>query len=87
MDAVVEILGSKRAVALALDITEPAVRRYWHRIPAERVLQLEAVQRERLKKDGKPVDLAIDRHQLRPDLYPVEKEAAAHADPRPKRRA
>jgi DNA-binding transcriptional regulator YdaS (Cro superfamily) len=36
----------------------------WRRVPAIRVLAIEAA-------------TGISRHELRPDLYPVEQEAAA----------
>lgn len=77
MDAVAEIMatkpngrGGKRGIALKLGITEPGVRSFWNSIPAERVLALEAMQILKLKKDGKPPELARMRWQLRPDLHP-----------------
>lgn len=55
-----------RAVELAagLGIT-PAAISQWHRVPAERALEVERL-------------TGIPRHDLRPDLYPVsETESAA----------
>lgn len=51
--------GLRPKVAKALKITHGAVSQ-WKRVPAERVLEVEAV-------------LGISRHRLRPDLYPEDK--------------
>lgn len=48
--------GLKRKVALALKISPQAIGQ-WHRIPAERVIEVEKI-------------TSIPRAQLRPDLYP-----------------
>ena len=59
IEKVFEILGSPRALAIVLGITEQAVGRYHRRVPAERVLAIEAA-----------VDGEVSRHELRPDIYP-----------------
>ncbi|WP_462382247.1 YdaS family helix-turn-helix protein [Pseudomonas sp. Marseille-QA0892] len=53
--------GGQSALARALGCTPQAVQRMCAtgRIPAERVLQIESAS-------------GISRHELRPDLYPVE---------------
>jgi DNA-binding transcriptional regulator YdaS (Cro superfamily) len=54
----VEAVGTVAALARKLGITRAAIHQ-WARVPAERVLQVEAV-------------TGISRTVLRPDLYPVE---------------
>lgn len=49
-------IGGRRALADRLGITTQAISQ-WRRIPAERVLQIEAAS-------------GVSRHDLRPDLYP-----------------
>lgn len=56
--------GGAAAVGAALGISREAVQQ-WKRCPAERAIQLERL------SGGK-----FNRHQLRPDLYPVETAAA-----------
>jgi DNA-binding transcriptional regulator YdaS (Cro superfamily) len=59
-----EILGSQRALADAVGIKQPTVHKMLdrgNRVPAEWCLPIEKA------TDGK-----VTRHQLRPDLYPVE---------------
>lgn len=57
------VIGGPTALAKALgDVTSQAVSQ-WRRIPAERVLEVERV-------------TGVSRHDLRPDLYPREGEAA-----------
>ena len=63
----VDAAGGKSSLAKQFNITPEAVR-LWEvsgRVPAERVLQLEAATR----KNGRPV---VTRHDLRPDIYPDE---------------
>lgn len=55
-------VGSKSALARRLGVKVQSIQQ-WHRIPAERVLQVEEI-------------TGIPRHELRPDLYPLEREAA-----------
>jgi DNA-binding transcriptional regulator YdaS (Cro superfamily) len=50
--------GSLTALAKRLGITRNAFYA-WHRVPAERVLQIEKI-------------TGISRHEMRPDLYPQE---------------
>lgn len=50
--------GATVEIAAALGITSQAVTQ-WRRIPAERVLDVERI-------------TGVPRHELRPDLYPVE---------------
>jgi DNA-binding transcriptional regulator YdaS (Cro superfamily) len=61
-----EKIGGQSALARILGCTPQAVQRMCAtgRIPAERVLAIE-------KASG------VSRHELRPDLYPVEKVKAA----------
>jgi DNA-binding transcriptional regulator YdaS (Cro superfamily) len=56
--------GGQSALARELGITHQAVQAWCHknRIPAEWVIQVEQIVK------GK-----ITRHELRPDLYPIEK--------------
>lgn len=53
------ILGSQAKLAKALGVTNQAVTKWKRRIPAERVLEIEAA-----TKGG------VTRHELRPDIYP-----------------
>lgn len=69
IERVFRLLGSQKALATKLGISDEAVRRYRKRVPAERVLQIEAA-----------VDGRVTRHELRPDLYPPE-AAAGNARP------
>ena len=64
LDRVFQILGSQVALANRLNVSAEAVRKWRRRIPAERVLQIEEA-----------VDGQVTRHELRPDLYPVEQAA------------
>lgn len=54
--------GSKSELARRLGVAVQSIQQ-WQRIPAERVLEVERV-------------TGIPRHELRPDLYPKEREAA-----------
>jgi DNA-binding transcriptional regulator YdaS (Cro superfamily) len=51
----IEVAGSLRRLAMLLGITPAALLEWW-RVPAHRILQVEAV-------------TGIPREQLRPDLY------------------
>lgn len=51
--------GLRKRIAEGLGITHGAVSQ-WRRIPAERVLDVERL-------------TGISRHELRPDLYPLER--------------
>jgi DNA-binding transcriptional regulator YdaS (Cro superfamily) len=55
LKAAIAAAGSKRKLAFLLGITTPALLA-WKRVPAHRILQVEAV-------------TGVPREQLRPDLY------------------
>ncbi|MCX7284363.1 MAG: YdaS family helix-turn-helix protein [Novosphingobium sp.] len=61
--------GSQSALARALGVSQPTV---WHwlnvsrRLPAEKVLKAERL-------------YGVSRHELRPDIYPVERRRARKA--------
>lgn len=57
MDRAINAVGGRRQLALLLGVTYEAVRKFRNRVPAERVLQIEAV-------------TGVSRYELRPDLYP-----------------
>ena len=59
----IEKAGGVRPLALPLEISPQAISQ-WRRVPATRVLAVEKVS-------------GVPRHELRPDLYPPEGEAAA----------
>lgn len=61
----IDAAGGVNKLAALLGIEQPSVSG-WRRIPAERVLEIERL------TDGR-----ANRHQMRPDLYPPETEAAA----------
>lgn len=58
-------VGGVTKLAEILGIKRPALYQ-WKRVPAERVAAIEEATR------GK-----VSRHDLRPDLYPADREAAA----------
>lgn len=59
----IEAAGGATALGLALRISQEAVSQ-WRRVPAARVLDVERV-------------TGISRHELRPDIYPVEPKIQA----------
>lgn len=63
-----ELAGGQSALARKLGCTSQAVSKMCStgRVPAERVLAVESA-----------VSGAVTRHELRPDLYPLEQPAAA----------
>jgi len=60
----VQLAGwTQQALADALEVTQGAVSQWMNkRVPAERVLEFEKL-------------TGIPRHELRPDIYPIEREA------------
>ncbi|HEX5464420.1 MAG TPA: helix-turn-helix domain-containing protein [Burkholderiales bacterium] len=65
----IEIVGSQKALADLLGVSQPAVCKWLHgaRVPAEQVLRIE-------KATG------VSRHDLRPDIYPRSTPAATAQD-------
>ncbi len=61
----IEAAGGVSALARALDLSQPTVSA-WRRVPSERVLSVEAA-------------TGVERSQLRPDLYPIDGDAAISA--------
>lgn len=59
----IEKAGSQRALAQRLGITDSAISQ-WARVPTPRVLDVERI-------------TGVSRHELRPDIYPVERPVAA----------
>lgn len=62
VDRAAKAVGSKSELARRLGVAVQSIQQ-WSRIPAERVSDVERV-------------TGIPRHELRPDLYPKEREAA-----------
>ena len=60
----IDAAGGVAALARELNVTSQAVSQ-WSKVPAERVLEVE-----------RAAGGAVSRHDLRPDLYPVEQDAA-----------
>lgn len=60
-------VGSVRRLAKKIDVYRGALYQ-WERVPAEHVLSIEEATAG-----------AIDRHQMRPDLYPQKKRRRATA--------
>lgn len=58
LESAIRIAGSPSALAKAIGVKLPSVC-CWNRVPAQRVLQIEKA-------------LGISRHELRPDLYPLD---------------
>lgn len=58
----IDLAGGPAALAAKLDITPQAISQ-WKRVPAERVIAVEAAS-------------GVSRHDLRPDLYPRDEVAA-----------
>jgi DNA-binding transcriptional regulator YdaS (Cro superfamily) len=62
LERAITAAGSLTKLAAALNITKSALSQ-WRRVPPMRVLAVEAAS-------------GVSRHELRPDLYPVESVAA-----------
>ena len=66
MDRACEIVGSQAQLARLLGVSAEAVRKWRRdRVPAERVLQIEKITKNK-----------VSRYQLRSDLYPKDGETA-----------
>ena len=66
MDRACKAVGNQAELARLLNVSAEAVRKWrMGRVPAERVLQIEKATKKK-----------VSRHQLRPDLYPKDGEAA-----------
>lgn len=65
LELAIKAVGGISALARSLGLSQPSVSN-WSRVPAERVLAVEAL-------------TAVPRHLLRPDLHPVADEAAGDA--------
>ena len=63
-DRAIRIAGGQRQLAQAIGVSYQAVQKFRVRVPAERVLQIEAA-------------TGVSRHELRPDLYPSDASCAA----------
>jgi DNA-binding transcriptional regulator YdaS (Cro superfamily) len=65
LDEAIQIAGGLRALGRALGIRHQIIS-HWkdRRVPAERVLELEHI-------------TGVSRHDLRPDIYPREKQKRA----------
>lgn len=66
----IKIVGSRRALARALNISPAAVSQ-WTEVPVKRVLAIEAL-----------TDGAVCRHELRPDIYPSSPKTEARGEGR-----
>lgn len=64
IDLLVAACGSRRKLAARMSLTPQAITKWAKRIPAERVLAVEAA-------------TGVSRHDLRPDLYPRESKKRA----------
>ena len=60
-----DVYGNQKKLAIFCGVTLQAVGQWRKRIPAERVLQIEACS-----------EFELSRCELRPDLYPIEDQAA-----------
>ena len=60
LEKAIEAAGGPAVLGRALGISSQAISQ-WEQVPANRVLAVEAA-----------TDGAVTRHELRPDLYPVE---------------
>jgi DNA-binding transcriptional regulator YdaS (Cro superfamily) len=61
IDKAIGVLGTQKLLAEALNVTTQAVTKWRRRVPAERVLDIE-----------RATGSAVTRHELRPDIYPIE---------------
>lgn len=66
VDRAIEIAGGQRQLAQLIGVSYQAIQKFRRRVPAERVLAIEAA-------------TGVSRHELRPDLYPIEQVEALRA--------
>lgn len=64
IDKAIRILGTQKVLAEKLKVTTQAVSKWRRKVPAERVLDIE-----------RATGAAVTRHEIRPDLYPIESPA------------
>lgn len=69
----IDAVGGPTAMGRALGISSQAVSQ-WKRVPADRVLDVERA--TVAQEGGSP---RVTRHELRPDIYPIEESAVAAA--------
>lgn len=60
IERAIQVVGSQDKLAAKLNVTKQAITKWRRRVPAERVLGIEAA-----------TGGAVTRHDLRPDLYPA----------------
>ena len=60
IEKAIQVLGTQKALAEKLGVRTQAVTKWRKRVPAERVLGIEAA-----------TGGVVSRHELRPDLYPI----------------
>lgn len=61
LQKVFELIGSQAEVARKFGLSREAIRKWKKQVPAGRVLRIE-----------KLTNGAVTRHELRPDLYPID---------------
>lgn len=66
------LVGGPTKMAEAIGVKRPSVYKWFRQVPGERAIAIEKA------TGGK-----VTRHQLRPDLYPLEKKRGPHAEGRP----
>lgn len=65
IERAIQAVGGQKKLAEKLDVSKQAITKWRKKIPAERVLKIEAA-----------TNGVVSRHELRPDLYPEEISAA-----------
>lgn len=66
-DKAVVAIGGVTRLAEAIGVTRSAISQ-WPRVPAERVIDVERA-------------TGVSRHELRPDIYPIEPAAPSEQEP------
>jgi DNA-binding transcriptional regulator YdaS (Cro superfamily) len=64
IDRAIRIAGGQRQLAQVIGVSYQAIQKFRERVPAERVLAIEAA-------------TGVPRHELRPDIYPPDEYRAA----------